>query len=195
MNTKKILNKVAVSIGAATLVLAMSACASHSATAGTDYGQVRTEAAAQQNTSNDQTVGTAPAPSNAQNVSSPSGPAMIPGPAKVDNSGAAYTSSSVGSAGNGSATGTNTNVNLIPQKASSSVTVTQSPSVVADTSTTTTTVENKPLYTPAPPAPPAPEVTTTTTTESTPMASSTTEPTQETTPAPTTTTHRRMRKD
>jgi len=41
MNTKRIFKKVAVSIGAATLVLAMSACASHSATAGTDYGQVR----------------------------------------------------------------------------------------------------------------------------------------------------------
>src|SRR5260221_1758751 len=183
MNTKRIFKKVAVSIGAATLVLAMSACASHSATAGTDYGQVRTEAAAQQNTSSDQAVGTAPAPVNAKNVTSPSSPAIIPGPAKVDNSGAAYTSSSVGSAGNGSATGLNTNVNIIPNKASSSVTVTQSPSVVAET-TTTTTVESTPL-----PVPPAPEVTAPP--ESTPMTSST----QETTPAPEPTTHRRMRKD
>ncbi len=187
MNTKRILKKVAVSMGAATLVLAMSACASHSATAGTDYGQVRTEAAAQQNTSSDQAVGTAPAPVNAQNVTSPSSPAIIPGPAKVDNSGAAYTSSSVGSAGNGSATGLNTNVNIVPNKASSSVTVTQSPSVVAET-TTTTTVESTPL-----PVPPAPEVTAPP--ESTPMTSSTTETTQETTPAPAPPTHRRMRKD
>src|SRR5258708_16211760 len=102
MNTKKLLNKIAVSIGAATLVLAMSACASHSATAGTDYGQARTEAAAQQNTSSDQAVGTAPAPVNAQNVTSPSSPAIIPGPAKVDNSGPTYTPSSVATPANGS---------------------------------------------------------------------------------------------
>src|SRR5258708_38913386 len=111
MNTKRILKKVAVSMGAATLVLAMSACASHSATAGTDYGQVRTEAAAQQNTSSDQAGGTAPAPVNAQNGTSPSSPAIIPGPANVDNNGAASTSGPGGSAGNGSPAGPNPNDN------------------------------------------------------------------------------------
>src|SRR6202171_4943464 len=98
MKTQKLLTKVAATMSAATLVLAMSACAHHSATAGDDYGQVRPEAAAQQNTSSDQTVGSVPAPANAQNVTTPSSPAIIPGPAKVDNSGRAYTSSAVGRA-------------------------------------------------------------------------------------------------
>ncbi|SRR5260221_3106952 len=175
MNTQKLLNKVAVSIGAATLAIALGACAHHAATAGDDYGQVRTEAAAQQNTSSDQVIGTAPAPANAQNVTTPATPAVIAGPAKVDSTGRAYTSSSVGTAGNGSGTGLNTNVNMIPQTSStSSVTVTQSPAEVAEVTT--------PVTTPAPivetPAP-----------EPAPMASSTVE-----TPAPEPV-HRRLRKD
>jgi hypothetical protein len=179
MNTQKLLNKVAVSIGAATLALSLGACASHSATTGTDYGQVRTEAAATKNTSNDQVIGTAPAPSNAQGVTTPTGAAMIPGPAKVDSTGAAYTSSTVGSAGNGSGTGTNTNVNLKPMKAStSSVTVTQSPAEVAEV-TTPAPVEPAPAPVVETPAP-----------EPAPMASATTE----TTPAPEPV-HRRLRKD
>jgi outer membrane biosynthesis protein TonB len=180
MNTQKLLTKVAVSISAATLAIALGACAHHAVTAGDDYGQVRTEAAAQQNTSNDQVIGTAPAPSNAQNVTTPSTPAVIAGPAKVDSTGRAYTSSTVGSAGNGSGTGTNTNVNMIPQTAATSnVTVTQSPAEVAEV-TTPAPVEPAPV-----PAPvietPAPEPA--------PMASATTE-----TPAPEPV-HRRLRKD
>lgn len=193
MNSQKLLTKVAATIGAATLALTMGACASHKATAGQDYGQVRTESSATNSSQpSDQVIGTAPAPQNAQGVTQKSGPSVIPGPAKVDNSGNVYTSSSVGSAGNGSATGLNTNVNVVPSKSASSVTVTQSPSTTIDTSSSTTVAE-----VPAPA--PAPVVTesTTTTESTTPMASSTT--TQESTPTTTTTetitTHKRMRKD
>jgi hypothetical protein len=189
MNKQKLLNKVAVSISAATLALALGACAHHSATAGQDYGQVRPEGSATQSTSSDQVIGQAPAPTNAQNTATPSAPAIIPGPAKVDNSGNAYTSSSVGSAGNGSATGLNTNVNIVPKSSSSSVTVTQSPSVAESTTeTTTTTVTNSPT--------PAPTVAEVTPAPEAPMASSTTqETTTTTTTTPAETTHRRMRKD
>lgn len=51
---------------------------------------------------------------------------VITGPAMVDNSGRAYTSSAAGGSGNGSSLGNNTNVNLIPKKTSSEVTVAQS---------------------------------------------------------------------
>src|SRR5205085_1816047 len=103
-------------------------------------------------TSNDQVIGSAPAPTNAQNVSSPAAPAVIPGPAKVDNSGNAYTSSSTGGAGNGSATGLNTDVNIVPKTASSNVTVTQSPATVSTTESTTSTVETTPVPAPTPAA-------------------------------------------
>jgi hypothetical protein len=213
---KTFLKKLAACIGTAALATAMTACASHKATADQDYGQIRTEQTAQQsNTSSDQVVGTAPAPSNAAGVASSSTPAAISGPAKVDDSGRAYTSSSVGSAGNGSGIGTNTNVNLIPQQSKSSVTVTQSPATVDTTVATNTTSVESTTTVPAP----APVVTTptttvtetTTTTESVPMTSSTTVDT--TTPTTTTETtattqestssttthstsrHRRMRKD
>src|SRR5947207_2348702 len=112
MKSQKLLTKVAATIGAATLALTMGACASHKATAGQDYGQVRTEAAAQSaSTSSDQVIGTAPAPQNAQGVTQKTAPSVIPGPAKVDSSGNVYTSSATGGAGNGSATGLNTDVN------------------------------------------------------------------------------------
>lgn len=211
MKAETFLKRFAAVLSTAVLVLAMSACASHSATTGQDYGQVRTEAAANDTTSSDQVVGTAPAPANAAGVSSSSTPAAISGPAKVDDSGRAYTSSAVGSAGNGSAVGTNTNVNLIPKSSTSSVTVTQSPATVDTTATTTTTttpviVETTPAPTvttetaviTTPPAAPVVESTTTTTTETTPMTSSSTTTTQESTSTTTTEStskHRRMRKD
>ncbi len=186
MNKQKLLKKVAVSISAATLAFALGACAHHSATAGQDYGQVRPEASATQSTSSDQVIGQAPAPTNAQNTTGAAAPAIIPGPAKVDNSGNAYTSSSVGSAGNGSATGLNTNVNIVPKSATSSVTVTQSPSVAESTTeTTTTTVTNAPT----------PAVVETTPAPEAPMASSTTQETTTTTTTPAEPTHRRLRKD
>lgn len=189
MKTETFLRKLSIVLTAAILIVGVTACASHKATTGTDYGQVRTEASSTQSTSSDQVVGTAPAPANAQNVEGATTPAIISGPAKVDNSGRAYTSSSQGSAGNGSGTGLNTNVNIIPEKSASNVTVTQSPAVSTTETTTQTTVATT---TPAPttetttvttetPAPPAPTVT------ETPMTSSTT--TTEST------THRRMRKD
>jgi len=207
MKTETFLRKLSVALTAAILVIGVAACAHHSATAGQDYGQVRTEASSSATTSSDQVVGTAPAPANTQNVEGSTTPAVISGPAKVDNSGRAYTSSSVGSAGNSSATGLNTNVNIIPEKSASNVTVTQSPAMTTGSTTgvteTTTTTQTTIAETPAPaptivetPAP-APTVTQTqsstesTTTESAPMTSSTTQESTTTT----TTTHRRMRKD
>src|SRR5438067_178736 len=195
MKTETFLRKLSVVLTAVILIIGVQACAHHTATEGQDYGQVRTEASSTQSTSSDQVVGTAPAPANAQNVEGTTTPAVISGPAKVDSSGRAYTSSSVGSAGNASGTGLNTNVNIVPEKSASNVTVTQSPAVSTTETTTQTTVAETPA--PAPtivetPAP-APTVTeSTTTTESAPMTSSTT---QETTTQSTTTTHRRMRKD
>ena len=193
MKTETFLRKVSVGLSAAILIIGVAACAHHSATEGQDYGQVRTEASSTESTSSDQVVGSAPAPSNAQNVEGTTTPAIISGPAKVDSSGRAYTSSSVGSTGNASGTGLNTNVNIVPEKSTSNVTVTQSPAV---TETQTTVVETT---TPAPivetPAPTVTETQTTTTTTE-PMTSATT---QETTTQSTTTTeettHRRLRKD
>ena len=206
MKTETLLRKLSVVLTAAILIIGVSACAHHKATEGQDYGQVRTEASSTQSTSSDQVVGTAPAPANAQNVEGTTTPAVISGPAKVDSTGRAYTSSSVGSTGNASGTGLNTNVNIVPEKSASNVTVTQSPAVsTTETTTTTQTTVAEAAPAPAPtpmvetpaPAPtvttPAPTVTeSTTTTESAPMTSSTT---QESTTQTTTTTHRRMRKD
>ena len=203
MKTETFLRKLSVVLTAAIFIVGVSACAHHSATEGQDYGQVRTEASSSQTTSSDQVVGTAPAPTNAQNVEGATTPAIISGPAKVDNSGRAYTSSSVGSAGNSSATGLNTNVNIIPEKSASNVTVTQSLAVSTSSTETTTTTQTT-IAAPETPAPtvatnttvetPAPTTTETqsTTTESAPMTSSTT---QESTTTTTTKTHRRMRKD
>src|SRR3954451_2031226 len=141
MKTETFLRKLSVVLSAAILVIGVSACSHHSATAGQDYGQVRTEASATESTTGDQVVGNAPAPSNAQNVEGTTTPAIISGPAKVDSSGRAYTSSSVGSTGNASGTGLNTNVNIIPEKSTSNVTVTQSPAVTTDTTAQTTITE------------------------------------------------------
>src|SRR5205814_7556941 len=115
-----------------------SACSHHSALAGVDSGEIRTDQTAQQQASPDQVIATAPAPSNAQGTTVTTTPAIISGPAKVDNSGRVYTSSSVGSTGNASGTGLNTNVNIIPKQTTSTVTVSQSTPVVTETSTTTT---------------------------------------------------------
>ena len=190
MKTETFLRKLSVVLTAAILIVGVTACAHHKATEGTDYGQVRTEASSTQSTSSDQVVGTAPAPANAQNVEGSTTPAIISGPAKVDDTGRAYTSSSVGSAGNGSGTGLNTNVNIVPEKSTSKVTVTQSPAVTTETTVATTTPATTETTvvteTPAP-APAAPVVTETQTTATeTPMTSSTTTES---------TTHRRMRKD
>ena len=181
MKTETFLKKVSAGLSVAILIVAVSACAHHKATEGADYGQVRTEASATQSTSSDQVVGTAPAPSNAQGVEQTTTPAIISGPAKVDDSGRAYTSSSAGGSGNASSTGLNTNVNIIPAKSKSNVIVTESPIVPepAPVTTVETTTVETPVVTPAP------------TVESVPMTSSTT---QETT-TPTTTEHRRLRKD
>jgi len=198
MKTETFLKKVSVALSLAILIVGVSACAHNKVAEGQDYGQVRTEASSTESTSSAQVVGTAPAPSNAQNVEGTTTPAIISGPAKVDSTGRAYTSSSTGGSGNASATGLNTNVNIVPEKSSSNVIVTQTPAV---TTTETTVVETT---TPAPivETPVVTETTTTTTEtaivpEAVPMTSSTTQETttKETTTSTETTTHRRMRKD
>lgn len=194
MKKEMIFKKVVAGIGSAALAIALSACAHHDAASKAEgYGQIRTEGAATTADNSTPVVGTAPAPNNAEGVSGTTTPAVISGPAAVDSSGRAYTSSSAGGNGNASNLGNNTNVNLIPKKTSSSeVVVTQTPIE----STTTTVVSNTPapiqpmvVETPAPapviaetPAP-APVV-------ETPMASSTETPAPE---APKH--HRKMHKD
>jgi hypothetical protein len=201
MKADTLLKKTTAALGAAVLTVAMVACSTHRAvdTTAQTTGEIRTEAAANNNTSSGETLGTVAAPANAQGVSAPSTPAVISGPAAVDKSGNAYTSSSVGSAGNGSGTGLNTNVNIrAPKAGESSVVVTQSPATTVETVPAPVVVETTPapapivVETPAPapivvetPAPPAPVVVETPTPA--PMTSSTT--------TETTTKHKRMRKD
>ncbi len=190
MRTETFVKKAVAGLGSAALAIALTACAHHDLAADNGYGQIRTETPATADSSGT-TVATVQAPANTAGVGTSPTPAVISGPAAVDNTGRAYTSSSSGGSGNGSGIGTNTNVNLIPKNTGSDVTVTQSPATVD-----TTVVTNSPtpvvVETPAPvivetPAP-APVVV------ETPMASSTTEQTTETT---TTTTkhHRSMHKD
>lgn len=181
MRKEMFLNKVVAGMGSAALAITLSACAHNDVAKDQGYGQIRTEAPATANSG--ATVGTTAAPSNTTGVGASSTPAVISGPAAVDNTGRAYTSSSAGGTGNGSGVGTNTNVNLIPKKTGSDVTVAESPAPVE-----TTVVTNTPA--PAPvivetPAP-APVVVET----PAPMASSTTDTTTTTTKH-----HRRMHKD
>jgi hypothetical protein len=187
MKTETFLKKFSVALSLAILIVGVSACAHNKVAEGQDYGQVRTEASSTESTSSDQVVGTAPAPSNAQNVEGTTTPAIISGPAKVDSTGRAFTSSSSGGAGNSSATGLNTNVNIVPEKSSSNVVVTQTPAVTTETTVVETTTPAAPIVT---------ETTTETSTvpEAVPMTSSTTQETTTTTSTETTT-HRRMRKD
>ena len=211
MRTESILKKAVAGLGSAALVIAMSACAHHDVAADQGYGQIRTEAPA---TADAATPRSPPfrAPANTEGVATSPTPAVISGPAAVDNSGRAYTSSSAGGTGNGSSIGTNTNVNLIPKNSSTStVVVTQSPATVDTTETTVDHARAGPVIveTPAPapvivetPAPaPAPTIVET----PAPMSSSTTETQTTTTDTTTTTTdttaktttkhHRRMHKD
>jgi hypothetical protein len=221
MKADTLLKKTTATLGATMFALALGACSTHRAvdTTAQTTGEIRTEQNANNATSGGETLGTVAAPANAQGVSTPSTPAVISGPAAVDKSGNAYTSSSVGAAGNGSGTGLNTNVNVRAPRdtGSSSVVVTQSPATTVETVPAPVVVETTPapapvvvettpapapvvIETPAPapvvvetpaPAPmPAPVVTETQTT------------TTETTTVPmssssttTTTKHRRMRKD
>lgn len=191
MRTKTILKKAVAGLGSAAFAIALSACAHHDV-ATDQYGQIRTETPAATADSG-QTVGTAPAPNNTAGVGSSSTPAAISGPAAVDSTGRAYTSSSVGSTGNGSGIGTNTNVNLIPKKTGSDVTVTETQATV-ETPVVVETPAPAPVIAETPaPAPvivetpaPAPVVVET----PAPMASSTETPTE--TPVKH---HRRLRKD
>ena len=191
MKAQTLFTKAAAGLSTVALALAMTACSTHKVAAGQDSGEIRTEQAAQQQATPAQSVGEAPAPANTQGAAAPSTPAIISGPAKVDNSGRVYTSSSVGSTGNASATGLNTNVNIIPEKPKSTVTVAEMPAP-APVIVETTPVPPAPVFveTPPPPAPvivetPAPAPVVIETPPPAPMTSST----------ETTTTHRRLRKD
>src|SRR5947209_5854071 len=157
MKADTLLKKVTATLGGAVLTVALGACAHHSAvdTTAQTTGELRTEQTSQQQAATaDQTLGTAPVPANAQGAQTASTPAVISGPAAVDKSGNAYTSSSVGSAGNGSATGLNTNVNIRSQRPASNVVVTQSPATTVETTPAPTVVETTPapviVETPAP---------------------------------------------
>ena len=212
MKANTLFKKTTATLGATMFALALGACSTHRVvdTTAQTTGEIRTEQnATNAANSGGETLGTVAAPANAQGVSAPSTPAVISGPAAVDKSGNAYTSSSVGAAGNGSGTGLNTNVNVRAPRdtGSSSVVVTQSPATTVETVPAPVVVETTPapapvvvettpapapvvVETPAPAPMPAPVVTETqtTTTETTtvPMSSSSTT---------TTTKHRRMRKD
>ncbi len=181
MKKETFLKKAVAGLGSAALVIALSACAHHDATADKGYGQIRTEEPASPSSSGT-TVATVAVPANAEGVGTSSTPAVISGPAAVDSTGRAYTSSSVGSAGNSNTVGTNTNVNLIPKK-SSDVTVTQSAATVE-----TPVVTETPAPAPVIVETPAPVV-------ETPMASSTTEQTTTTTTETPKHHHHRMHKD
>ena len=219
MKADTLLKKTTATLGAAVLTVALGACSTHRAvdTTAQTTGEIRTEQNATTNNNGGETLGTVAAPANAQGVSAPSTPAVISGPAAVDKSGNAYTSSAVGSAGNGSGTGLNTNVNIRAPRdtGSSSVVVTQSPATTVETvpapapvvvettpAPAPVVVETAPApapviveTTPAPaPAPIVTETQTTTTTEAVPMTSSTQTDTTSTTTT-TKTKHRRMRKD
>lgn len=181
MKAHTLLTKAAAGLGTVAFALVLGACSHHSLATGQDSGEIRTEQAAQQQATSGNTIANAPAPSNAQGVSEPSTPAIISGPAKVDNSGRVYTSSSTGSTGNASATGLNTNVNIIPKENKGSVVVTETP---APTPVVVETPAPAPVVVEAPPAPPV----VVETPAPAPMTSSTTETTV-------TTEHRRLRKD
>lgn len=184
MRKETFLKKVVAGIGSAALAITLIGCAHHTATtADGGYGQIRTEAPAA--ASSGTTVGTTAAPSNTVGVTASTTPAVISGPAVVDNTGRAYTSSSAGGTGNDSTVGNNTNVNLIPKKTKSEVIVTQSAATVETTPAPV-------IETPAPVVVETPA----------PMASSATEQTPTTTTDTTATTkttgkhhHRRMHKD
>jgi hypothetical protein len=196
MKADTLFTKTAAGLSSVALALALSACSHTNSVAQTtsqQTGEIRTEQTAQQQATSGETLGTAPAPANAQGVSAPSTPAIISGPAAVDSSGRVYTSSSVGSAGNASATGLNTNVNIVPKNQPSAVTVTETPAPVVETAPAPVVetapapapvvVETPPAPAPAPPVVEAPA----------PMTSSTTTTTETTTT--TQTRHRRLRKD
>ena len=190
MKSKGFLEKLGAVVACTALVMTLAACSHTAATTGQDYGQVRTEEKVVQTTPPPaaQVVGEVPAPANAQGVTLKATPAIISGPAKVDDTGRAYTSSSVGSAGTSSGTGTNTNVNIIPEKTpAATVVVTEVPAPAAPAAPPAPVVV---VETPAPA--PTPVVVETVTETTVPMTSATT---QEQTTTTKTTTHRRMRKD
>lgn len=193
MKAHQLFKKAAAGLGTVAFTLALGACSHTPLAQQTDSGQIRTEQSAQDQATSGNIVATAPAPSNAQGVSSANDtPAVISGPAKVDNTGRVYTSSAVGSTGNSSSTGLNTNVNIIPKESKSTVTVTQTEMAPAPAPIVTTT-ESTTITTATP------VVTETRVETAAPMTSSTTDTTVTTTTesktTTDTTTRRRMRKD
>ena len=194
MNVRTLIQKTATATAFAAMAIFAGAC-SHNKAAG-DFGHVDNSQASMTSSTNQADtavnnngdVTNAPAVTNVAANATP-----IPGPAKVDSTGNAYTSSAAPGTGNAAAVGTNTNVNLIPKsaKSSSSVTYTEAQTTpVVETPAPTVVETPAPIVT-------APTITETqtTTTETAPMTSSTTEKTTTETTTTTTHTHKRMRKD
>ena len=189
MNVRTLMKNTATATAFAAITIFAGACA-HKGASG-DYGHVETAPANMTSASTE--AGTA-VNNNGDVTNAPATPVTtnpnatpIAGPAKVDSSGNAYTSSAAPATGNASNEGTNTNVNVVPKKVKGTSSVTYSEAQNLNTAPTVTTEVPAPVVT-------TPTVTeTTTTTETTPMTSSVTE--QTTTTTTTETTHKRMRKD
>lgn len=190
MKKENIIKKAVAVLGSAAFAITLAACAHHNAAADNGYGQIRPgEPTASADSS--KTVAVVTAPANSEGVSGTTTPSALSGPAAVDSSGRAYTSSSAGGAGNDTAVGTNTNVNLIPKKTGSSSTVVTESAATVETPAPVVIAE---APAPPPPAPvivetPAPAPVVVETPTPAPMSSSMTEET----PAPKH--HRRMHKD
>src|ERR1043166_9032161 len=107
MNVRTIMKKTATATAFAGMLAFAAACAHHDSTLNSDndYGRV------------DQNQ-------PATSASTGGSTTPMPGPVKVDSTGAAYTSSAAPGTGNSSAVGTNTNVQIIPKNSSGSSSVT-----------------------------------------------------------------------
>jgi hypothetical protein len=186
MKKENIIKKAVAGLGSAAFAIALTACAHHNAATDQGYGQLRTDEPPAADSS--KTVAVVAAPANTEGVSGTTTPAALSGPAAVDSSGRAYTSSSSGGAGNAAVVGTNTNVNLIPKKVNGSSTVVTESAATVETPEPVVVAEATPAPAPVIVETPAPAPTIVETPTPAPMSSSTEE-----TPAPKT--HRRMRKD
>lgn len=188
MNVRTLIQKTATATAFAAMAIFAGAC-SHNKASG-DFGHVDT---AQQNMTSSTNQADTAVNNNGDVTRTPATPTTannttpIPGPAKVDSSGNAYTSSAAPATGNAASVGTNTNVNLVPKKGGSSSSVTYTEAQTAEAAPAPVITET----------PAAPVVTAPTVTESAPMTSSTTEQTTTSTTTETTAPakHKRMRKD
>ena len=119
MNVRTLMKNTATATAFAAITIFAGAC-EHKGASG-DYGHVETAPANMTSASTE--AGTA-VNNNGDVTNAPATPVTtnpnatpIAGPAKVDSSGNAYTSSAAPATGNASNEGTNTNVNVVPKKA------------------------------------------------------------------------------